>query len=294
MGTITASNTNQITKVQTAVAVKTGIRAGYIDMVRLIMTILVVAVHAAVTYGSIGDWTYEDPAQSELSSVALSFVVFYSQAFFMALFFFFTGYFTPGSVDRKGWIGFWKDRILRIGIPLVAYTWFLSRLPNYIDAMANGGFSGSLGQYFRQTIWTQPDEGPTWFLFTILLFSAAYFLIRLLGEKLGVSSDWVKKVPAPGNLVLVTAAVFISLGTLADRSIHADPGCRGCLRHLLPQAGFLPLLYCLLPRRDTGLPQPLAGSVFCESAALLELDHPEHGHFPACPAVPGRRPRWIY
>jgi hypothetical protein len=172
---------------------------------------MVVAVHAAVTYGSIGDWTYEDPAQSELSGAVLSFVVFYSQAFFMALFFFFTGYFTPGSVDRKGWGGFWKDRLVRIGIPLVAYTWILSRLPNYIDAMANGGYSGSLWDFTVKTIWTQPDEGPTWFLFTILLFSAVYFAVRFLGEKLGVNIDWVKKIPVPGNLVLVTASVFIAV-----------------------------------------------------------------------------------
>jgi hypothetical protein len=240
MGIITVSNTNQNTKLETAATAKTGLRAGYIDMVRLIMTILVVAVHAAVTYGSIGDWTYEDPAQSELSSIVLSFVVFYSQAFFMALFFFFTGYFTPGSVDRKGWIGFWKDRILRIGIPLVAYTWFLSRLPNFIDAIANGGYTGTFWQFSAQTMFTDPDEGPTWFLFTILVFSAVYFLIRLLGKKLGVSSEWVKKVPAPGNLALVTAAAFISLGTLLIAQFMQIPDAVDVFDIFSLKVGFFP------------------------------------------------------
>lgn len=212
METTTSINNNTIAKVGEVAAIKTAVRTGYIDMVRLIMTILVIAVHAAVTYGSIGDWTYEDPAQNELTGIILSFVVFYSQAFFMALFFFFSGYFTPGSVDRKGWGGFWKDRVLRIGIPLVAYTWFLSLVPNFIDAVGNYGYSGTFWQFSIQNFHSDADEGPTWFLFAVLLFSVVYFIVRYLIGENKLKSDWVNKIPAPGILSLISGATFISIG----------------------------------------------------------------------------------
>lgn len=240
MTTVIARSTPSLTKTNAATHTVAGIRSGYIDMVRLIMTILVIAVHASVTYGSIGDWTYEDPAQSELSSVVLSFVVFYSQAFFMALFFFFTGYFTPGSVDRKGWLGFWRDRIIRIGIPLVLYTWVLSRLPNYIDAIGNEGYRGSLWQFITLTIWNDPDEGPTWFLFTILLFSLGYFVVRIVSEKLGVKNEWIRKINTPGNLTLVTTAAVISLGTLLIAQFMQIPDSIDLLDIFSLKLGFFP------------------------------------------------------
>jgi glucans biosynthesis protein C len=185
-------------------------RTAYIDILRFVLIVLVIAVHAAVTNGSIGDWTYEDPRQDELSGIVLSFIVFYSQAFFMALLFFFAGYFTPGSVDRKGWGGFWKDRFLRLGIPLIAYTWFLGSIPNYIDATANEGYHRGFWVFFSNYIW-HPDEGPTWFLFALLVFSVGYFICREAGKRLLLNNTWMKKIAVPGNLTLITAAAFLSI-----------------------------------------------------------------------------------
>ena len=58
----------QLTNVQTAITLparpavaakaKAETRLAYIDTIRMIMTILVIMVHAAVTYGAFGDWTY--------------------------------------------------------------------------------------------------------------------------------------------------------------------------------------------------------------------------------------------
>jgi glucans biosynthesis protein C len=204
--------TSSLAKSESITIAKTSVlsRTAYIDILRFILIILVIAVHAAVTYGSIGDWTYEDPRQDELSGIVLSFLVFYSQAFFMALLFFFAGYFTPGSVDRKDWGGFWKDRFLRLGLPLIAYTWFLGSIPNYIDAAANESYHLGFWNFFKY-YFMHPDEGPTWFLFVLLVFSLGYFICREAGKRLLVNNTWMKKLAAPGNLTLITAAAFLSI-----------------------------------------------------------------------------------
>jgi len=58
---------------------KAGSRLAYIDTLRMVLIILVIMVHAAVTYGSLGDWTYEDPSTDETSAIILSFFVKDSQ-----------------------------------------------------------------------------------------------------------------------------------------------------------------------------------------------------------------------
>ena len=44
-----------------------------------------------------------------------------SQSFFMGCLFLISGYFTPGSYDRKGPRRFLLDRVVRLGIPMVLY-----------------------------------------------------------------------------------------------------------------------------------------------------------------------------
>ncbi|HAL16426.1 MAG TPA: hypothetical protein DCP32_06635 [Anaerolineaceae bacterium] len=194
--------------------VKFGSRLAYIDTLRMVLIVLVIMVHAAVTYGSLGEWTYEDPAQDELSAIILSFFVIDCQAFFMGLYFFFAGYFTPGAYDRKGIGKFWKDRLLRLGLPMLAYTYILSRIPNYIDAVANEGMQSSFGQFFISTFWTDADEGPTWFLFALLAFSLGYTLWRLVTRKARLA-NWLSKLPVPKTGTLLAVALVFGAFTFA-------------------------------------------------------------------------------
>ena len=187
-------------------------RLAYIDMIRVVMTIMVIMVHAAVTYGSLGDWTYEDPAATdELTGILLSLFVIISQSFFMGLFFFYAGYFTPGALDRKGLGSYWKDRLLRLAIPLLAYTLVLSRVPNYINAVANDGVRSSFWQYSLRTFWNDADGGPTWFLFALLVFCAVYTLWRLASRFIDPDRlAWTSRLPVPGTKTLLALGLVIS------------------------------------------------------------------------------------
>ena len=78
-------------------------RLPWIDHLRTGMIVLVVNMHACVTYSHVGDWylTIEpDPSMS----VKIPFIVWQSmlQSFFMGLLFFLAGYFAAGSLARRG------------------------------------------------------------------------------------------------------------------------------------------------------------------------------------------------
>jgi glucan biosynthesis protein C len=133
----------------------------------------------------------------------------------MGLFFFFSGYFTPGSYDRKGAVRYWKDRLLRLAIPMVIYTWFLSRIPNYIDDVANNGVTQSFWQYSAGNFWTDADGGPTWFLFALLAFCIAYTLWRFVSRRMNLDFSWVSRLPAPGTKALLAAVLVISAAMFA-------------------------------------------------------------------------------
>ena len=90
------------------------------------MIVLVVCMHAAVTYSHLGSWYFmEDPKPDNLGT--LFFFSYYQmglQAFFMGLLFLIAGYFVPEACDRKGEGRFLRDRWVRLGIPSLFYMGF--------------------------------------------------------------------------------------------------------------------------------------------------------------------------
>jgi len=66
------------------------------------MIVLVITMHAAVTYSNMGRWYYTEEAPLSLGS-RLFFATYqvWLQAFFMGFLFFIAGYFVPPAFDRK-------------------------------------------------------------------------------------------------------------------------------------------------------------------------------------------------
>jgi glucan biosynthesis protein C len=192
-----------------AVRVKT--RMAYIDTLRLILTVMVVMVHAAVTYGPIGSWFYHEPATDTISNIVLALYPMAAQAFFMGLFFMISGYFIPASFDRKGQGLFWKDRLLRLGLPLVIFVWVLSKVPMYFADLADGSTTLPFLKYFWLTFWINKDTGPTWFIFILLIFSLGYSLWRLIPGSVEIEK---KPLPLPSTAAFLGFAALIALLTM--------------------------------------------------------------------------------
>jgi len=154
-------------------------RSQYLDVVKLLLTILVVGVHAAITYGAAGSWFFADPLQNFPTSAALTFFNIYCQSFFMGLFFFISGLFTPRSIERKGPARFVLDRLVRLGIPLVVFFFLINPLTEYAGyRAAHPAGVGILG-FLRVGILTLAGTGtgPLWFVQTLLGFSILAALV---------------------------------------------------------------------------------------------------------------------
>jgi peptidoglycan/LPS O-acetylase OafA/YrhL len=96
-----------------------GERIAFFDNLRILLTILVISNHLIVTYGGPGFWDYVECTADTITFILFTIHNSINQSFFMSFFFLLAGYFTVASYDRKGpWL-FTKDRLLRLGIPLV-------------------------------------------------------------------------------------------------------------------------------------------------------------------------------
>jgi hypothetical protein len=85
------------------------------------MTALVILHHTAITYGGPGGWFWrENETSAAPSSLLFTLFCATNQAYFMGFFFLLAGYFTPRALERKGYKAFLRDRVLRLGLPLLA------------------------------------------------------------------------------------------------------------------------------------------------------------------------------
>src|ERR1019366_452117 len=93
-----------------------------LDALRAALTLLVVFHHTAITYGAIGGWFYREvTTDGRLETKLLILFCSVNQAWFMGLFFLLAGYFTPGPAERKGAWPYLRDRLIRLGLPLLVF-----------------------------------------------------------------------------------------------------------------------------------------------------------------------------
>jgi hypothetical protein len=174
-----------------------------------VLTVQVIAFHCAITYGSFGGWFYyEIKPSGSTSSALLSLFVLSSQAYFMGFFFLLAGYFTPPSLERKGYLRFLADRFLRLGLPLLAFGLFLGPLTIAMSQTAQGG---SFWETLR-FLWSRKTfiNGPLWFTQALLMFSIAYCVWRALARSPLHSSSRTQK-PVPHALWWLASAIVVGL-----------------------------------------------------------------------------------
>ncbi len=172
----------------------------HIDRLRVLLTALVILHHAAITYGGAGDWFWREmPSGASISSQLLTLFCAVNQAFFMGFFFLIAGFFTPASLARKGLWGFTQDRLLRLGIPMLAFGLALGPLTVRLAGaepprVLNGHLSWALG--------------PLWFAWALLLFSGVYAAFRMVIP----AADRQPVRPLPGHAVWAFWALAVGLG----------------------------------------------------------------------------------
>jgi glucan biosynthesis protein C len=103
----------------------------------------------------------------------------------MGLFYMISGYFTPGSVDRKGGTAFLKDRLIRLGVPMLAYAFLLVPILQYALFAVAGTSPRSAAEWtaFLARELTRFEIGPLWFTELLFFFSVAYVLGRFIAGR---------------------------------------------------------------------------------------------------------------
>ncbi|MGA3009276.1 MAG: acyltransferase [Terracidiphilus sp.] len=189
----------------------------YIDRLRTALTALVVVFHTAITYGASGGWFYHEVESSARpSSILLTLFVATNQAYFMGFFFLLAGYFTPASLERKGYWRFIGDRFLRLGLPLLAFGLLLGPLTAAMVNYAQGdGFWSCIAWLWRHKRFI---NGPLWFTQALLLFSLAYCACRaVFGFALTESQRAPRPIPTQRWWLL--SALGVGAVALAIRQI---------------------------------------------------------------------------
>ncbi|MER6307297.1 acyltransferase [Streptomyces sp. NPDC001657] len=223
---------------------KAAARLLYIDNLRIVLTALVVLHHTAVTYGNIPAWYYTEPAKDG-SGLLLDVFVMFNQAFFMGFFFMIAGFFTPASYERKGTRPFLRDRLKRLGIPLLAFLLLirpLVGLGGFADLRAEFAEQGKDLPYWLYYVLSW-DAGPMWFVEVLLAFSLVYALVRHrrarrlagVGGETGTAGRAPERAPRPLRpLAIIVFTVGLALATYLWRIV-------------VPNGSYLPVL---------GLPTP--------------------------------------
>jgi hypothetical protein len=160
-------------------------RLDYLDALKVLLTVLVIAHHAGQPYGPTGGrWPLFDNQRAAILGPFFS----VNAAFFMGLFFLISAYFLPTSYDRKGPWTYLKDRFVRLGIPFV------------VVGLAIGAAS-------HVTF----DPAHMWFVANLLVYAVLYAAWR--GLRLpGIS------LPVPGHRTILGYACVLAGVTVMVRA----------------------------------------------------------------------------
>ncbi|HTP08610.1 MAG TPA: acyltransferase family protein [Anaerolineae bacterium] len=162
-----------------AVQPKATARLLFVDNIRVFLTVLVILHHLMIIYAGSGSWgLYTEGRQDTITSVLGTWFTAVNQAYFMGFFLLIAAYFVPGSYDRKGAWPFFKDRLIRLGIPLIIYSWIISPLTYFVVGRVTLGQSLLWWQYLPGVSGSLIGNGPLWFVEVLLIFTAVYVAWR--------------------------------------------------------------------------------------------------------------------
>ena len=167
-------------------------RLYFLDNLRVVLTVLVIAHHVGQAYGPTGGWW---PIMEVARAAVLGPFFTVNRSFFMSLFFMISGYFAAMSCEAKGPKAFMSSRLLRLGIPVLVFG--LIMLPLQIFVFDPGA------------PWPGFDVGHLWFLDHLLIFSGGYALWVALRRNRPAAAEG--KASPPGYLPILGLALALAV-----------------------------------------------------------------------------------
>jgi fucose 4-O-acetylase-like acetyltransferase len=204
----------------------------FLDNLKIFFVILVIFTHVMVTYGGRGSWYYYATLNETFPADILTTITLYMIAgiaaillpSIMGLFFLMGGYFSPKSLERKGVSSFWKERILRLGIPVLLYVLLINPVIYYL--LATSGIqpwsstlaAGSFLEYYIGNFLSLPDFvdfmtefAITWFLVVLLIFTAVYTIWRQITKNESIHRRIPEELRIPKFIYLFLLAIGLGI-----------------------------------------------------------------------------------
>jgi surface polysaccharide O-acyltransferase-like enzyme len=193
---------------KTVAAPKAKARNTALDRARTFLTLVVVIHHSVIPYTYFG---HTDPK----SWLGFDAVVLATDSFFMAMFFFLSGLFVWPSLTHKAPLVFFRDRLLRLGLPFAIAAFTIIPIAYYAIALRQHPDLG-FAAFWWKTVTVGPwPSGPIWFVWVLLAFdlsaSALYRLSPRLVDPINRLSLRGYEHPTEFFLFLlgVTAVVYV-------------------------------------------------------------------------------------
>ena len=199
------------------VQTKAAVRLLFVDNMRVFLTILVLLHHTMIIYAGSGSFLYTEGRQDTITSVLGNWFCGVNQAYFMSLFLLISAYFVPGSCDRKGAGRFVKDRLIRLGIPLIIYSWIISPLTWVVITGVTQGQIRPWWTYLPGVGDAVIGAGPLWFVEVLLIFTLVYALWRRLFRPNPPVPPVETESRFPGNIAIVLFALLTGVGAFLVR-----------------------------------------------------------------------------
>lgn len=187
----------------------------YMDTARSIFMILGIFYHTAMVYSVGLDWI----VVGETSNYIFDFIMHFLHSFRMHGFYMIAGFFAAFLIQKKGLNFFFKDRVIRLGIPLLTIGFSLNYImnilstnfimpTNYIDYIISGKWLGHL-----------------WFLGNLIIYIIFTVLISKLFFDGKIKFTKIDNYFKDKNLFriififFILACIFYVLGYLFDKKI---------------------------------------------------------------------------
>jgi hypothetical protein len=179
-----------------------------LDRTRTFLTLVVLIHHAVIPYTYFG---HTDPKYW----IGFDCIVLATDSFFMAMFFFISGLFVWPSFSHKAPRVFFRDRLLRLGLPFVIAAFTFIPIAYYAISLREHPDIG-FADFWWKTITVGPwPSGPVWFLWVLLAFDLSASMLYRISPKLldPINRLSVRAFDKPANLylflVVVTAIAYI-------------------------------------------------------------------------------------
>jgi hypothetical protein len=180
----------------------------WVDALRVVVIAGVIVMHTATGYVvDIAGWYYDDELDaSGPIALLLSFPAALGGLFALGPLFFVAGWFSAVSLAHHGTSPFLRSRLLRLGVPLVAFVLVVNPLCDFVGNYRQEG--EPLTSYYTAEDY---EVGVMWFVVALLVFSFGYAGLRRLRPR--------PAGPAIGEPPRVTRLLVLSALTTAVGSL---------------------------------------------------------------------------